>query len=90
MILSNAKYFTFLDLLMNYHQVEIDTQHRVRTAFLTHRNLDIYIVMPFRVCNAPAPFRRLIERVLGPLINVGVLATLDKVLIYANTLKQLI
>ena len=75
---------------MNYHQVEIGTQHRVRTAFFTHRNLDIYNVMPFRLCNAPAPFRRLIERVLSPLNNVGVFVTLDNVFIYANTPEQLI
>ena len=77
---------------MGYHQVEVDSRDRDRakTAFLTHRGLYIYNMIPFGLCNAPATFQRLMERVLGPLIGVGVLVYLDDVLIYANTPEQLI
>ena len=47
-------------------------------------------MMPLRLCRAPATFQRLMERVLGTLVNVGVLVYLDNVFIYADTPKQLI
>ena len=88
--LANARYFASLDLLMGYHQVEVDPKDRVKTAFLTHRGLYVYNVMPFGLCNAPATFQRLMEKVLGHHIGVGVLVYLDDVLIYAETPEQLI
>ena len=89
-ILSGAKYFASFHLLMGYHQVEVDPLDRTKTAFLTHRGLYIYIVMPFGLCNAPATFQRFMECVLGPLIGVGVLVYLDDVLIYADSPELLI
>ena len=89
-IMSGAKYFGSLDLLMGYHQVKVDPLDRAKTAFLTHRGLYIYNVMPYGLCNDPATFQRLMERVLGPLICVGVLVYLEDVLIYAETPDQLI
>ena len=46
-ILSGAKYFASLNLLMGYFQVELDHLDRAKTAFLTHRGHYIYNVMPF-------------------------------------------
>ncbi len=88
--LSRAKYFASLDLLMGYHQVEMDPKDRAKTAFLTHRGLYVYNVMPFGLCNAPATFQRLMEKVLGVHIGHGVLVYLDDVLIYAETPEQLL
>ena len=45
--LSRALYFVFLDLLMEYHQVEVDPKDRFKTEFLSHKGLYIYNVMPF-------------------------------------------
>ena len=75
---------------MGYHQVEVDPKDRAKTAFLTHRGLYVYNVMPFGLCNAPATFQRLMERILGPLIGNGVLVYLDDVLIYSESPDQLI
>ena len=88
--LSRARYCASLGLLMGFHQVEVDPRDRAKTAFLTHRGLYIFNVMPFGLCNAPATFQRLIERVLGSLIGLGVLVYIDDVLIYAETPEQLI
>ena len=71
--LSRARYFASLDLLMGFHQVEVDPRDRANTAFLTHRGFYVYNVMPFVLCNPTATFQRLMERVLGSWISLGVL-----------------
>ena len=88
--LTKAKYFSSLDLLMGYHQVEVCEQDRVKTAFLTHRGLYVYNAMPFGLCNAPSTFQRLIKKVLGKLVGSGVLIYLDDVLLYADDPEDLI
>ena len=75
---------------MGYHQVEVESKDRFKTAFVTHSGLYIYNVMPFGLCNAPATFQRLIEKILGTLIGGGVLVYLDDVLIYAETSEELL
>ena len=88
--LFRARIFASLDLLMGFHQVEADPRDRGKPAFLTYRGLYVYNVMPFGLCNAPANFQRLMEKVLGPLIGLGVLVYIDDVLIYAEMPEQLI
>ena len=65
-------------------------QDRVKTAFITHRGLYVYNVMPFGLCNAPATFQRLMEKVLGQLVGSGVLIYPDDVLLYADDPEDLI
>ncbi len=75
---------------MGFQQVDIDLRDRAKTAFLTHRAVNVYNVMPLKLYNAPATFQRLMEKVLGPLIGLGVLVYIDDVLINAETPEQLI
>ncbi len=75
---------------MGFNKVDVDPRDRAKTAFLTHRGVYVYNVMPFGLCNAQATFQRLMEKVLGPLIGLGVLVYIDDVLIYAETPEQLI
>ena len=88
--LTKAKYFASLDLLMGYHQVEVSEQDRVKTAFLTHRGLYVYNVMPSGLCNTPATFQRPMEKLLGQLVGSGVLIYLDDVLLCADEPEDLI
>ena len=88
--LSRARYFFSLDLLMGFYQVEVHPRDRAKMAFLTHRGRYIYNMMPFGFCNATATFQRLMERVLETLIGRGVLVYIDDVLMYAETVEQLI
>ncbi len=75
---------------MGFHQVEVDPRDRAKTAFLTHRGLYVYNVMPFGLYNAPAIFQRLMEQMIGSLIGLGVLVHIYDVLIYAEKPEQLI
>ena len=75
---------------MGYNQVEVDPFDRAMTAFLIHCGLYIYNVMLAGLCNASATFNRLMKRVLGFLVGVGVLVYLNDFFIYANTSEHLI
>lgn len=75
---------------MGYHQVEVDPNNRFKTAFLTHKGFYSYNVMPCGLCNAPATFQRLMEKILGTLVGCGVLVYLDDVLTYASTTEKLL
>ena len=62
--LGRAKYFTTLDLKSGYWQIKVDTTSQEKTAFVTHRGLYEFRVMPFGVKNAPAVFQHLMQSVL--------------------------
>ena len=72
-VLAKARYFASLDLLVRYHPVEVEPKDRFMKAFVTHRGLYTYNVMPFGLCNAPTTFQRLMEKILGTLIGSGIL-----------------
>ena len=61
------KWFTTLDLLSGYWQVEVDEKDREKTAFTTSDGLFEFTRMPFGLCNAPATFQGLMDLVLAGL-----------------------
>ena len=85
--LGGAKYFTSLDLLSGYWQVELDAASREKTAFVTHAGLYEFKTMSFGLCNAPGTFERLMECVLRGLTWQVALIYLDDVLEYSETFE---
>ena len=65
--LAGSKWFSTLDLISGYWQVEVDQKDREKTAFTTPEGLFEFNVMPFGLCNAPATLQRLMDLVLAGL-----------------------
>ena len=83
--LSGASWFSSLDLKSGYWQVGVHPGDREKTAFTTGRGLWQFRVMPFGLCNAPATFERLMERVLAGLPLSVCLVYLDDILVPARS-----
>ena len=65
--LSGCQWFTTLDLISGYWQVQLNSDDREKSAFTTFEGLFEFNVMPFGLCNAPATFQRLMDSVLAGL-----------------------
>ena len=86
--LSGSKWFSTLDLISGYWQVEMDDKDREKTAFCTLDGLFEFKVMPFGLCNAPATFQRLMDMVLAGLQWTNCLVYLDDVIVVGRTFHE--
>ncbi|GBM46445.1 Retrovirus-related Pol polyprotein from transposon 297 [Araneus ventricosus] len=84
--LNGSQWFTTLDLKSGYWQIEIRPEDREKTAFTTGQGLWQFKVMPFKLCNAPATFERLMETILGGLSSC--LVYLDDIIIVRRTFEE--
>lgn len=86
--LSQAKYYTKLDVIAAFNKIRIEEGQEWLTAFNTRYGLFETLVMPFGLSNAPATFQARINEVLRPYLDIFCTAYIDDVLVYSNTLKE--
>ena len=84
-MLAGKQWFSTLDLASGYWQVSLSQAARAKTAFATHSGLFQFRVMPFGLCNAPATFEQLMDRVLQGLRWSRCLVYLDDIISFGGT-----
>src|SRR6266511_3970871 len=83
-----SRWFTSLDLALAYWQVLVRKKDRKKTAFKTRNGQYQFRVMPFGLCNAPATFQRLMNKILRPYIGKFVEVYLDDVIIHSRSKEE--
>ena len=86
--LGQSKYFSCLDMVMGYHQIELEEGEGPKTAFSTKQGHWEYKRFPFGLKTAPATFQKLINSVLSGLTGTRCFVYLDDIVIYARSLVE--
>ena len=87
-LLGNQQWFSTMELASGYWQVAMSADAKWKVAFVTHEGLFQFRVMPFGLCNAPATFERLMDRVLCGLRWSLYLVYLDDVISFGVSVSE--
>ena len=86
--LTDAKWFTTLDLRGAYNLIRMKKGEEWKTAFRTRYGHYEYTVMPFGLTNAPATCQALVNNALREYLDISVVAYLDDILVYSEDLTE--
>ena len=87
-LLGNQQWFSTMDLASGYWQVAMSPEAKRKAAFVTNEGLFQFRVMPFGLCNAPATFERLMDRVLCGMRWSRCLVYLDDVISFGRSVPE--
>ena len=86
--LNGTKFFSCMNLMSGFWQVEMESESREHTAFVTYGGLNEFLVLPFGLTGAPSTYQRLMECVLRNLTYKICLIYLDDILVYSKTFED--
>ena len=87
---SGSRLYSTLDLASGYWHVELSDHAKELSAFCSRKGLYEWNVMPFGLCNAPATFQRLMDRVLTGLQWQICLVYLDDIIVISHSVSQML
>ena len=82
--LQGARCFSKIELMSCYHQVRVKDQEKPKTTFQTLYGHFEFLVMSFRLTNAPAAFIDLMNRVFNTFLDVLVIVFIDDIFLYSR------
>ena len=89
--LNGAEFFGSLDLAHRYYQLPMAPDDIEKTAFRVGTGgLYEYTRMPFGLCNAPATFMRLMDKIFGDVNFQHILVYLDNILVFGKSLQEMV
>jgi len=77
-----------MDLKNGLNLIRIRKGDEWKTAFRTRYRLYEFQIMPFGLTNTPSTFQDMMNHVLSDVLDVGVLAYMDDILVYAKTEEE--
>ena len=86
--MQGAQYFSCLDLKSGYYQLPLHKDSQAKTAFVCHKGLFEFNVLPFGLSSAPPDFQNLMNSVIGDAINDFAIVYLDDIIIYSKTAEE--
>jgi len=86
--LSGAKVISRIDLRSGYYQIQIAKGDKEKTACHTRYGSYEFLVMPFRLTNAPATFCTLMNNIFREWFDDFVVIYIDDILIYSGSLEE--
>ena len=87
--LKGAKYFTKMDIRWGYNNIQIRKRDEWKAAFKTSKGLFKPTVMFFGMCNSPATFQLMMDKIFVTMIEGKlVIIYMDDILIFAKTKEE--
>ena len=86
--LAEAKYFSWIDLRSTYQQIRIAQGDEEKTACRTPYGSFEFLVMPFRLCNAPPTFTTLMNNIFHEYLDDFVIIYINDILVYLKTTDE--